>query len=124
MDKLAQISIPLYDPGKGKLEGFGPLGLFEQEAWTAPIVFATVISVTIGLMTIIAFIYFLFLLMIGGIGVMTAGGDKAKVAEARGKITSGLIGLVIVISAIFIFRLIVYIIGVDIFNLAEVINNL
>ncbi len=127
MDKLAQTSIPFYpnpeDIG-GKLEGKGILGLEGIPSIISPIIFARVISIAIGLMTVIAFIYFLFLLMIGALGVMTAGGDKAKVAEARSKITSGLIGLVIVISAIFIVQLITSFFGIDLGNLQETIFEL
>ena len=120
MNKLADI--PLYP--SPKIEGRGFIGLEGIPSILSPIVFARVISITIGIMTVVAFIYFLFLLMIGAIGVMTAGGDKAKVAEARSKITSGLIGLVIVISAIFIVQLITSFFGIDIGNLQKTITEL
>ena len=122
MNRLAQI--PLYTGDK--LEGKGALGLEGKPASTAPSIFTTTISAFVGILTVVAFIYFLFLLLIGGVAWMTAGGDKAKLAEARGRMTSGLIGLVIVISAIFIVRLLADIAGIDFFNigLSAVINQI
>ena len=100
------------DPWKG----FGNLGLVGLSSGDAPSVFNSLISSTIGLLTMIAGIYFIFLLMFGAIGYMGAGGDKAAMEAARKKISTGLLGLVIVISAIFVISLIGYLLGLDILN--------
>jgi hypothetical protein len=94
------------------ITGFGPLGLGSGTSASIS-VFNQIISTTIAVMTIVAFIWFTFILITGAISVITAGGDKAKVAEARGRITTGLIGLVIVIAAIFLIDLIGYLLGID-----------
>jgi hypothetical protein len=62
-------------------------------------------------MTVIASIWFTFNLIIGAIGIMTSGGDKGKLESSRSRITSGLIGLVIVIAAVFIVQLVGSLIG-------------
>ncbi len=107
MNKLADIPI-------GNLRGIGPLGLEGESGAAGVPMFNRIISMIVGIMTIIAFVWFIFQVIIGAIGIVTSGGDKAKLAEARSKITSGIIGLVIVVSAIFLIDLIGYLIGIDI----------
>lgn len=106
---LAQ-DIPL-----GELKGFGPLG---NPTGTGVKTFTKFISSTIGLMTIIAIIWFIFVLITGAIGWIGAGGDKAAVESARKRIVNGLIGLVVIVAAIFIIDLVGKLIGIpDILNL-------
>jgi hypothetical protein len=59
----------------------------------------SLVSGVIGLVFIAASLIFFFLLMAGGIKWMMAGGDKEKAGEARGQLTSALIGLVVVFIA-------------------------
>jgi len=107
MKKLADI--PLF--GGDRLKGFGSLGLEDKDPDQAGSIFANIISSTIGLLTIIAAIWFIILLITGAYGFMTAGGDKGKVEEAKRRITTALIGFVIVIIGIFIVNLVGYLIG-------------
>lgn len=58
-----------------------------------------VVSVIITLILIIAVVLFLILLIVGGIQWVTSGGDKEKIASARGRIIAALIGLAIVLLA-------------------------
>ena len=119
--KLAQIK--LYDPEKGGLRGFGPLGL--EQGQDAPTIFTKFISSTIGLMTIIAIIWFAFVLITGAIGIISSGGDKASLETARKKITTGIVGLVVVIAAIFIIDLIGRLIGLpDILDLPTLLEKI
>lgn len=114
MDKLAQTVTPL-----GNVVGEGSLGrichrfglLDVCTPLVAPYVFSRIISNTVGLLTIIAGVYFLFLLITGAISWMSAGGDKGAVETAKKRIQNGLIGLVIIISAVFILRVIEMLIG-------------
>lgn len=106
----------------GGFKGFGPLG---NPSGSGIDIFSTFISSTIGLMTIIAFIWFLFLLITGAIGIMTAGGDKAAVEAARKKITNGITGLIIVIIATFILSLIGTLLGIpNILNLNQLFGTI
>jgi hypothetical protein len=74
--------------------------------------FSKFVSSAIGLMTIIAIIWFVFTFFIGAIGIISSGGDKQALESARKKITTGGIGLVVTIAAIFIIKLIGYLIGI------------
>jgi hypothetical protein len=54
------------------------------------------------------------MLAVGGIKWMMAGGDKEKAGEARGQLTSALIGLVVIFLAWAISKLLETIFGVNI----------
>jgi len=69
------------------------------------------VSNLINLILIIAFVVFLFLLLTGGVQWITSGGDKESIAKARGKITSALVGVIIVLSAWAILNLVKYFFG-------------
>jgi len=120
MNKLAQIN--LYDDSGG-YTGFGPLGLSQGEEGVS--VFTKFLSSAIGLITVIAIIWFIFILITGAIGFMTAGGDKATVENSRKKIFNGLVGLVIVIAGLFILDFFGNIIGISwILDLRQLLNSL
>jgi len=106
----------------GQLKGFGPLGNPEGSGIN---LFSRFISTTIGLMTIVAIIWFAFVLISGAIGMMGAGGDKQAMESARKRITSGLIGLVVVIAALFILDLVGTIFGIpNILNIGELFEQI
>lgn len=96
---LAQQPIP--DNG-GIIRGFGSYGLVGEDPINAPNIFNSFLSSIIGLLTLIAGIWFFFVLLTGAIMWIGAGGDKAKVMEARQRITMGLIGIAVVVAALFI----------------------
>lgn len=103
----------------GTINGVGNIGQPTNPEST----FAKIISSAIGLITIIAFIWFLFTLITGAIGIITAGGDKGKLEEARGRITTGVIGVGVVIAGIFIVDLIAKILGIpSILNIPAMLN--
>lgn len=104
---MKQIALSIAPSGGYK--GFGPLGTGSPDQ--AISTFTYFISSVIGLMTIVAVIWFVFTFFIGAIGIITAGGDKAAVEAARKKITNGIIGLVIVVSAIAIISFVGYLLG-------------
>lgn len=118
---LAQVSTNLGVP----LKGIGPFGLENANADTSPFTFQSILSSIIGVITVIGFIWFIFLVITGAIGIMSAGGDKQGLESARKKLTSGLIGLAVLIAAIFIIGLIGMIMGVPgILNISDLINNI
>ena len=107
------------------LRGIGPLGLEGASTVQAPSIFNKFISGIIGIMTVIAIIWFVFLLIGGAYGFMTAGGDKAQLETARKRIFTGIVGFVLVIAAVFIVDLIGKLIGIDnILNPAELLNQI
>ncbi len=85
---------------------------------------AHIVSVVIGLFTLVAGLWFLFQLILGGYSYMSAGGNKEKAQAASQKITQALTGLVIVILAIFVVNLLGYILNIDFLNIGEAIQNL
>lgn len=90
------------------LQGEGPLGVGGSGSAT---VFTKFVSGVIGILTVVAAMWFIFQLLSGAITWIGAAGDKGKLEEARGRMTSGVIGLVIVVIAIFLIRLIGVILG-------------
>lgn len=88
--------------------GFGPLG---TNVGNGIGTFTNFVSTTIGLMTIIAIVWFIFTFILGAIGIISSGGDKNALESAKKKITTSLIGLVVVIVAVFIIDLIGYLLG-------------
>lgn len=108
----------------GGFKGLGPLGLEGSDASDSLKIFNKVISSAVGLMTIIAGLWFIFILLGGAIGIISAGGDKAKLEEAKAKMTSGLIGIVVTVAAVFLVDLIGKLIGLDILGGALRVENI
>ena len=102
--------------------GFGKLGLEGESGEGAIDTFAKFISSAIGLLTIVAIIWFIFVLFAGAMGMMSAGGDKAALETSRKRITTGLVGLVVVILGIFIVDLVGTLIGIPVLNLEELFS--
>lgn len=110
----------------GGTEGFGPWGNIGTafEIGEAAGQFSKLISRIIGVMTIIAGLWFLFQFVIAGYGYMTSSGDSKRMSDAYNKITSSLIGLVVIVAAYAIISLIGAILGFDILNPQAVIQLL
>lgn len=125
MMKLAQNTLNLYDPATGNLKGFGPLGLENKSTTEGGIIFTNFISSAVGLITIIGVIWFVFIIITGAVAIITSGGDKASLEGAKKKITNGIIGLVVTISALFILNLIGTILGIpDILNFTKMFTRI
>jgi hypothetical protein len=108
----------------GPLSGFGPLGNPEGDGIGT---FSNFISSAVGLMTIVAAIWFVFTFFIGAIGIITAGSDKQALEGAKKKITTGIIGFVVVVVAIFAIDLIGILLGfgdVGILNLEAMFSRI
>lgn len=110
----------------GPLRGFGKLGLETDTTGGGALgIFGGFISSTIGLMTIIAIIWFIFVLITGAMSIIGAGGDKNALESAKKKITTGIIGLVVTIAAIFVIDIIGKLIGIpDILNIGLLFTKL
>jgi hypothetical protein len=114
--------IPIY-PENG-FTGEGPFGL-EDGYSEAGLLFNRFVSSTVGLLTIVAGIWFIFVFITGAISVIGSGGDKVKVEAARNRILHGIIGLAVTVAAIFTIELIGRILGLDlILNPAEFVENI
>ncbi len=109
----------------GSFKGLGPGPLADPKGSTGIEIFSNFISSIIGLMTIIAIIWFVFTFITGAIGIISSGGDKNSMESAKKKITTGIIGLVVVIAAIFIIKLIGFLLGItDILNITKLFGQI
>ena len=107
------------------LRGIGPLGLEKLTGQDAPGLFNKFISSAIGIMTVVAILWFVFILLGGAYGIISSGGDKQALENAKKRIVNGLIGLIVVIVAVFLIDLIGGIIGIrEILNPAYFIERL
>lgn len=66
---------------------------------------------------IIGIIIFLFIMLLGAIQWITSGGDKTAVEGAKGKLTNGVIGIIILLAVFALVKVIGDFFGIDIFNL-------
>lgn len=66
---------------------------------------AAIISMVVGLLTIIGIIILLFSIISAGIMWINSGGDPQKVEIAQKKLTNSFIGLILIIGAVFIVSL-------------------
>ncbi len=110
MNQLAQVPIPLAPIGG--FRGKGIIGLEGQAASSSYLIFSLALSKIIGVITVIGFIWFTFLLLLGAIGILTSGGDKGTMENSKKRLTSGVIGLVLIIGGLFLANLIGTILGV------------
>ena len=74
----------------------------------------TLVTAGINIVLVIATVVFFFMFVMGGIEWISSGGDKGKIDGARNKITSSLVGLVIVFAIFVIIFLINEIFGINI----------
>lgn len=118
MMKLTQIN--LYD--NGGLKGYGPLGLEQGQDGVST--FATFISSSIGLISLVGIIWFVFIFIFGALGIITSGGDKNSMENAKKKISSGLIGVVVILLGLLIIRFFGTIFGIDLLNFGEMFKTL
>lgn len=124
MNKIAQTKLNLFDGNNG-YTGYGILGLENGGAGNAPSIFSTFISSTIGIITVVGIIWFLFNFITGTVAIITSGGDKGALESAKKKITNGFIGLVATFLGLLIMNLFAYIAGIgNILNITEIIKNL
>lgn len=121
---LAQTETPLGQIGGPT--GFGPWGDLGKEATVdvAAGKFSEIISNIIGIMTIIAGIWFIFNFISGAYEFLTAAGNEEKIKKAKLRLTHGIIGLIIVIASYAIISLLGALLGFDILNPQEIIKTL
>lgn len=82
------------------------MGLENTDPALSGYVFNRLISIVLGVMTMFAGIWFVILLITAAYSWMNAGGDKVALEGARQKMIHAVIGLTIVIAAIFIVDLV------------------
>ena len=96
---MAEVNIEPISTGKGYATNFGTM-------------FSSILNVVMLVAAILVFAYMIW----GGIEWITSGGDKGKAESARNKLTSAVIGLVIVAASYAVVTLVVQFLGFDSFN--------
>lgn len=71
----------------------------------------------IGIIFIIGITFFVLFFLLGGIGWIISGGDKAKVEQAKGRLTSALIGIFLLLAVFAIIQLVEAFFGVSLLHL-------
>lgn len=95
--------------GSITLPGYANTGFKFQNSGVADI-----FNVILPYIYVLAGIILLFLLIAGGIGLMTAAGNPDKIKSSQGKITSALIGFLIIFISYFVVQLVELMLGVDV----------
>ena len=105
--------------------GIGPLGNeFGASSFTtieATTMFNRILSITIGVMTAIAGIWFIFGFLAGAIQWLSAGGDKQATQAAAKKLTHSIVGLFIVVVSYGLIIAIGNVLGINILNIGTII---
>lgn len=107
----------------GGFKGLGTLGNVTSKSG-ALLTFSSFISTAIGVMTLVAFIWFVITFFTGVISIIGAGGDKQALETAKKKITTAIIGLVVTIAAIFLIEIIGQIFGINILSFSALFNEM
>jgi len=82
------------------------------------------ISNVLVVLTVVAGISFTLFFLLGGLNWITAGGDKGKIDKAKGMMTSGAIGMIIIALSYTIVWIVGKALGIDILNPGTIINGI
>jgi len=74
--------------------------------------------------TVVAGLSFILYFLLGGLNWITAGGDKGKIEKAKGMMTNGAIGMIVIAVSYAITYIVGKALGIDILNPATIINNI
>jgi hypothetical protein len=114
-------SVFAVDTPLGPISGLGPWQITPTDAGTSLSKFASVI---LGLLTTIGGLAVFIEFVIGGLGWITSGGDKANLEKSRNQITNAIIGMIIIVAAWAIVYLIGGVLGIDIVNPQKILPKL
>lgn len=84
----------------------------------------TIISMGLGLLTILGSLFFLFYFFTASYKILTAGGDSGKLSSAWQQMIYGVLGLVILVAGYAVVGLIGSVVGIDILNPGEMIKEI
>jgi cytochrome bd-type quinol oxidase subunit 2 len=107
---------------------FNPIGAYAPDVANGSAVaaeqFTKFASNLIGLLTTVGGLMFMLYFILGGLSWITAGGDKAKVDDAKAKMTNAAIGLIIIVAAYAIGYIVGEVLGIKILEPAEILKTL
>ncbi len=82
------------------------------------------ISNVLVVLTVVAGIAFTLYFLLGGLNWITAGGDKGKIDKAKGMMTGGATGIIVIAVSYAIVWIVGKALGIDILNPGSLINNI
>ena len=82
------------------------------------------ISGVLGIITVVAGIYFIINFLLAALAWTTAGGDSGKVSAARDRMIQSTLGLIIVVGGYAVVGLIGAVVGLDILNPAAMLDQI
>ncbi|MFA6602856.1 MAG: hypothetical protein WCT01_03570 [Candidatus Shapirobacteria bacterium] len=84
-----------------------------------------IVSQVIGILTIVAFVFFAIQVILAGYAYISSEGDKGKAETARKKLTDGILGLVIIVVAVGLGALLAKLLGLqNPFDLNAALNSM
>jgi len=84
-----------------------------------------IISTVIGVLTLVAFIFFVLQIIFAGYSFISGQGDEKKIESARKRLTDGILGITIVVVAFGITALLAKLMGIDgIFDLTTIFSKI
>ncbi|GAB4026366.1 MAG: hypothetical protein Fur0011_1820 [Candidatus Microgenomates bacterium] len=86
--------------------------------------FEKLISNILVVLTVVAGIAFVLYFLLGGLNWITAGGDKGKIEKAKGMMTGGAIGLIIIVLSYSITWIVGAALGLKILEPGSIIRGL
>lgn len=83
------------------------------------------ISTLLGFATSVAFVYFVFQFIIAGYGFLSSEGDKGKIELSRHRMSQAILGLVVIIAAIFLSGLLGRVLGLgDVLDIDSIFKRI
>lgn len=105
------------------ITGLGPT-IPDNEKGGAVALLDSTLSTIIGVLTLIAFIFFVLQVIFAGYSFLSSQGDEKKIETARKRLTDGVLGITIVVVAFGLGALIARILGLgNIFDLATIFSK-
>jgi uncharacterized membrane protein HdeD (DUF308 family) len=83
-----------------------------------------IISNTIGIMTVLAGLFFIYQFVIAALNWVTSAGEKGKLESARTQMLNAAIGLILVVGAYAIIGLVGRVVGLDLLEPAKMLKTL
>jgi len=104
-----------------RFKGFGPLGLEGNEK---PVEMLTrILSGVVGVMTFAAGIWFIIKIIIAGYSFISSGGDANKIKASQQTIINSILGLAVVVVAIFLLSLIGHLLHIEFLNIGGFVDQ-
>lgn len=85
---------------------------------------AKVLSNVIGVLTLVAALWFLIQIVIAGYNFITSQGDSQKIQQTQQRIINSIIGLALVVFSVGFLSLIGHLLQIDFLQIDQIITNL